>query len=81
MTIFLHFPFPVFLALTPLLPELNTAPFLGGLHDLQGHLQEMLVNRSSLPDSAAQQGLIVLRAYRCTEAKIQMHQSLQLAGS
>lgn len=41
----------------------------------------MLVNRSSLPDSAAQQGLIVLRAYRCTEAKIQMHQSLQLAGS
>lgn len=75
MAIFLHFPFPVFPALTPVLPVLDAAPFLGGLQNLQGQLQEMLVNRSSLPVSAAQHGLIILRAYRCTVAKIQMHQS------
>lgn len=69
------FPFPVFPALTPLLPVLNTAPFLGGLQDLQSQLREMLVNRSSLPVSAVQQRQFILRAYRCTVAKIQMHQS------
>lgn len=69
------FPFSVFPALTPLLPVLNTAPFLGGLQDLRSQLREMLVNRSSLPVSAVQQRQFILRAYRCTVAKIQMHQS------